>query len=218
MKTLKLSLVLLGSMAMIACSGQNSSDSGATSNTLVGQNYTNINPTSTPIVVSPSTANIGTYQSITLQVSGGIRPYRFTRLSGIGNMGYTNGVFTSAGSPSTVVILITDSAGASTSATILVAGGSSTSGGGSTATTNCSGMLNAPNVAFMDNSSTGLSYGTASNLTTPSGCASWCGAVGAAYCMWSPGSNSSPVCVAWPAGTSMSYYASSWTTYSGTCQ
>lgn len=204
---------------MIACSGQQTnSSSNSSTNTLVGQTYTNVNPTSTPIVVSPSSASIGTFQSVTLKVTGGISPYYFTKLSGIGNLGYTNGVFTSAGSASTVVILIKDSAGASTSMTIQVAGGSTSSGGGSGTTTNCSSMLNNAYVALMDNSSTGLSYGTAVNLTTASGCSAWCGSVGASYCMWSPGSNSSPVCVAWPAGTTMSSYTSSWATYAGTCQ
>lgn len=203
---------------MIACAAQNTTGSGSNTNTLVGQTYTNTNPTSSPIAVSPSNANIGTYQSLTLQVSGGIPPYRFTKLSGVGSMGYTNGVFTSAGAASTVVILVQDSAGAQASMTIQVAGGSSSGGGGTTTTSNCSSMLNNQYVALMDNSSTGLSYGTAVNLTTASGCSAWCGSVGAAYCMWSPGSNSSPVCVAWPASASMSSYTSSWPTYAGTCQ
>lgn len=225
MKTGNFSLIILGITTGLfllpACSPKSVSgnaDANSNSVTLGMTPPPAINPTTTPIIVTPANANIGTFQSLQLQVKGGIPPYRFQKLSGTGTVGYTNGVFSSTGVASTVEILVSDSAGASTSVSILVAGGSQTSTSVSGGVTNCSTMLSAPNVALMDNSSSGLAYGTAVNLADPTSCGNWCGSVGASYCMWSPGSNSSPVCIGWPAATSMVSYMSSWATYSGACQ
>lgn len=173
----------------------------------------------TPIIASPSTANLQSYQTLQLSVSGGISPYSYQLLSGNGQVGFSSGMFSAGGSASTNVILVSDASGATTTVTILVNGGSTQSSGSSATATDCSAMLSAPNAALMDNSSTGLAYATAVNYNDATSCSNWCSSAGAGYCMWSPGSGTTaPVCVGWPKGTTMKSYMSSWTTYAATCK
>lgn len=178
----------------------------------------NNNGISTPMVVSPSNANVAAYQNLQLSVTGGIAPYNFRLLSGAGVVGFNSGLYAAGGNPSTVIIQISDARGSTTTSTILVAGGGSTTTNPTVTPTNCSPILSAPNVAVKDTSSTGLSYATAANFNDPTSCANWCGSVGAGYCMFSPGSGTNAVCVGWPKGTSMLTYASAWVTYGGACQ
>lgn len=174
----------------------------------------------TTLFVSPQGANLGAYQTQQFTAQGGIPPYHFQITDGTGSIDYNTGLYQATAYSGSAAITVSDSTGLVAQATVSVTGNTPIPTPTPTTTSvqsNCSEIMSYPYWGLKDTSASGIGDVFADAIiSTPSACASWCGAVDAGYCEWAPNGGNT-ICLAWQFGTPMTEYQSSDPVYSGAC-
>jgi hypothetical protein len=78
--------------------------------------------TSTALVISPTTQSVMVNGVIHFTASGGATPYAFSKVSGIGSIDPSSGIYTAPGGTGTAVVQVEDSLGNSVSTSVTVVG------------------------------------------------------------------------------------------------
>ena len=71
-----------------------------------------------PLAISPSSTTVSSNGTIQFSASGGVPPYTFSILSGVGSINSSSGLYTAPATPGTTYVLVTDKQGSTAKATV----------------------------------------------------------------------------------------------------
>ncbi len=71
-----------------------------------------------PLAISPASTTVSSNGTIQFSASGGVPPYTFSILSGVGSINSSSGLYTAPATPGTTYVLVTDKQGSTAKATV----------------------------------------------------------------------------------------------------